>query len=144
VLPLVVVNVLGAVAFAGLYGAAAGARLPAWLLPPLLAGAFVAVTLAWARVERRPRGLDPVRRLGRAALALVAVVVGLPVAVLLPVFWLEARLPLDAAGELHAGPIMALLLVALVLVVAANVAGGLVAVVAALGRRIRGRPAEPR
>jgi hypothetical protein len=137
VLGLVAVNALGAVAFAGLYAAAGAAQIaPAALLGALLV-VFGGVTAMWVRVEHRSRALDPLRRVGRGAIGLVAVLIGLPVAVLMPLFWLESQLPLEAVPGLHLGPIMALLLVALALVAAANAAGAVVAVVLAVGRRWR-------
>ena len=45
--------------------------------------------------------------------ALLAVVIGLPVVVLMPLFWLESQLPPEAVPALHLGPVMALLLVGL-------------------------------
>jgi hypothetical protein len=137
VLGLVAVNALGAVAFAGLYAAAGAAQIaPAALLSALLV-VFVGVTAMWVRVEHRSRALDPIRRVGRGAIGFVTVLIGLPVAVLMPLFWLESQLPLEAVPGLHLGPIMALLLVALALVAAANAAGTVVAVVLAVGRRWR-------
>ena len=62
-------------------------------------------------------------RVGRGAIGLLAVLIGLPVVVLMPLFWLESQLPLEAVPALHLGPVMALLLVALVLVAAVNAAG---------------------
>ena len=57
----------------------------------------------------------------------------------MPLFWLESQLPLEAVPALHLGPVMALLLVALVLVVAVNLVGGLAAVALAIARRWRRR-----
>jgi hypothetical protein len=88
-------------------------------------------------VENRSCALDPLSRIGRGAISLLAVVIGLPVVVLMPLFWLESQLPLDAVPALHIGPVMALLLVALVLVVTVDLLGALVAVAVALGRRWR-------
>ena len=136
-LGLAAVNVLGVVAFAGLY--AAGARAPD--RPAVLIGGlllvFAGVTALWVRVERQPRGLDPLRRLGRAVMGLVAVVIGLPVVVLGPMFWAESKLPLEAVPALHLGPVMALLLVSLTLVAGVNAVGAVVAVALALGQRRR-------
>jgi hypothetical protein len=136
-LALAAVNVLGAVVFAGVYTAGATGRVaPAALLTGVLL-AFVGVTAIWIRVEGRSRTLEPFRRAGRAAMGLLAVVIGLPAVVLMPLFWLERQLPLEAVPELHLGPVMALLLVGLALVVAANVVGGVVAVGLTVGRRWR-------
>jgi hypothetical protein len=141
VLHLAAVNVLGAVVFAGVYALAATARVPRGVFPATLAAAFIGTTALWLRVERRSRGVDPLRRLGRGAAGLVLVVVGLPVAVLLPLFWVESHLPPGAVGALHLGPAMALLLISLVLVVVVNAVGTVMAVAAAVARRWRaGRP----
>ena len=78
-------------------------------------------------------------RVGRGAIGLLAVLIGLPVVVLMPLFWLESQLPPEAVPALHLGPVMALLLVALVLVAAANVLGAVGAIAVALGRRWRRR-----
>jgi hypothetical protein len=134
---LAAVNVLAAVAFAGLYAASGAGRLPPATLLIALPVAFAAATALWVRVENRSCALDPLSRIGRGAIGLLAVVIGLPVVVLMPLFWLESQLPLDAVPALHIGPVMALVLVALVLVVAVNLLGALVAVVVALGRRWR-------
>jgi hypothetical protein len=99
------------------------------------------VTALWVHVEQRSRALEPLRRVGRVAMGLLAVVIGLPVAVLMPMFWLESQLPLEAVPSLNLGPVMALLLVALVLVLAVNGVGAVAAVALAVTRRWRaGRP----
>jgi hypothetical protein len=140
-LALVAVNVLGAVVFAGVYAAGARTGLtPAVLLGGLLL-AFASMTVIWVRVEQRSQALEPFRRVGRIAMGLLAVVIGLPVVVLMPLFWLESQLPLEAVPALHLGPVMALLLVALASIVAVNVAGAVVAVALSIGRRWRaGQP----
>jgi hypothetical protein len=136
---LAAVNVVGAVVFAGLYAAGGSGRVPPVLFVVGLPVVFVAVTALWVRVEGRSRALDPMVRVGRGALGLLAVVIGLPMVVLMPLFWLESQLPLEAVPALHLGPVMALLLVALVLVVAVNLVGGLAAVALAIARRWRRR-----
>ena len=137
-LALAAVNVLGAVVFAGLYAVAGTMRIAPAALAMGLIVAFVGVTALWIRVEQRSRALEPLRRVGRGAIGLVAVVIGLPVAVLMPLFWLESQLPPEAVPFLNLGPVMALLLVALVLVVAVNGVGAVTAVTLAVGRRWRG------
>jgi hypothetical protein len=136
-LALAAVNVLGAVAFAGVYAAGAAAQLAPAPFIGGLALAFAAVTAIWVRAEGRSRALDPFRRIGRGAMGLLAVVIGLPIVVLMPMFWLESRLPLEAVPALHLGPVMALLLVSLALVVGVNAVGAVVAVALSLGRRWR-------
>jgi hypothetical protein len=136
---LAAVNVVGAVVFAGLYAAGGSGRIPPVLFLVGLPVVFVAVTALWVRVEDRSRALDPMVRVGRGAIGLLAVVIGLPIVVLMPLFWLESQLPLEAVPALHLGPVMALLLIALVLVVAVNLVGGLAAVALAIARRWRRR-----
>ncbi len=53
---------------------------------------------------------------------------------------IRGKLPPDAVGGLHLGPTMALVLIGLTLVVAVNVVGAAVTVVAAVSRRWRGAP----
>ena len=65
--------------------------------------------------------------------------IGLPVVVLMPLFYLESYLPLEAVPALHLGPIMALLLVSLAMTVAVNAAGAVVAVALGVGRHWRAR-----
>jgi hypothetical protein len=138
VLALAAVNVLGAVVFAGLYAVAGR-----WPVSPVamaigLSLVFAGMTALWVNVEQRSRALDPWRRIGRVAIGVVAVVIGLPVTVLMPLFWLESQLPPEAVPLLNLGPVMALLLVAVVLVVAVNGAGGIVTLVLGVARRWRG------
>jgi hypothetical protein len=71
------------------------------------------------------------------ALGLVAVVIATPVLVLMPLFWLDTRLPPEAGLNRLLAPIMTLVLVSLVLVVLVNVAGSVVAIAAALADRRR-------
>jgi hypothetical protein len=100
------------------------------------------VTALWVAVEQRSRGLDPFRRVGRGVMALLAVVIGLPIVVLMPLFWLESHLPLEAVPLLNLGPVMALLLVALALVVSMNGIGAVVAGALAVAQRWRARRAR--
>jgi hypothetical protein len=139
VLTLAAVNVLAAVVFAGLYAAGGSGRLPSPVFVVALPVAFVAATVLWVRVEDRSVARDLLSRVGRAVIGLLAVVIGLPIVVLMPLFWLESQLPPEAVPALHLGPVMALLLAALVLVVAVNLVGALTAVAVALGRRWRRR-----
>ena len=77
------------------------------------------------------------RRVGRAALGLIGVVIVIPVIVLLPLFWLESRLPPEAGVERVLAPTMALTLIALVLVALMNVVGAGVQGLRAVGPRSR-------
>lgn len=138
-LPLATANAVGVMLFGALY-ATAGARL-------MSQGAFIAcflvvfglVTTLWVRVEGRHRGLELLSRIGRAAAALVVVVIAVPVVILMPAFWLESQLPPDADFTRHLGPIMVLVLISLALVALANVVGSLIAVTTMLVRRRRRR-----
>ena len=130
-------NAVGVVLFGALY-ALAGARYlsqaPFLLCLALL---FVLVTALWVRVEARHRPLGVVRRLGRAAVGFVVVGIATPMAVLMPLYWLELQLPPEAglAGVLPG--IMALVLIALVLTAAVNAAGAAVVMAVALASRQR-------
>ena len=140
-LGLAAVNVLGVVVFAGLYAAGAQTPIAPAVLIAVLLLVFAGMTALWVGVERQSRGLDPSRRIGRGVMGLLSVVIGLPIVVLMPMFWLESRLPLEAVPALHLGPVMALLLVSLALVVGVNAVGAVVAVALSLGRRWRAGPA---
>ncbi|HKC06892.1 MAG TPA: hypothetical protein VKJ67_08510 [Methylomirabilota bacterium] len=126
-------NALAIVTFALIY-AAGGSR---WLTQggflASLAVFFVSLTALWVYVERtRPGARDVLSRIGRGVLALVAVVIGLPALVLAPLFALQEILPPDAGFADVVRPVMVLLLLALVLVIAMNVAGTVVLVVSGL------------
>jgi hypothetical protein len=143
VLVLAATNLVIVLAFGALYGAA-GARLlsqRAFLVD--LAVLFALLTALWLRVEGgQGRGLDPIRRLGRVAIGLVAVLIGAPVLVLLPLFGLEAILPPGAGPDiLPLAPAMALLLITLALAVVVNLTGGLLLVGTAVVLRVRTRGA---
>jgi predicted outer membrane lipoprotein len=141
VLALAALDVLIGLAFGGLY-AIAGAR---WISQAAfltgLACLFALLTAVWLRVEgRQSGGLEPVRRVGRAAIALVAVLVGAPIAVLLPLFGLEAMLPPDVVSAvLPLAPAMFLVLVALALVVLVHATAGVLLVAVGVLSRGRGR-----
>ncbi len=138
-LALAATNLLIVLAFGALYGVA-GARL-------LSQGTFLRRPRralrppdgAVAPVEgRQGRGLDPIRRLGRVAIGLVAVLIGAPILLLLPLFGLEAMFPPGVGPDiLPLAPAMALLLITLALAVVVNVAGGLLLVGAAVVLRVR-------
>ncbi len=126
-------NALAIMTFALIY-AAGGSR---WLTQggflASLAVFFVSLTALWVYVERtRPGARDVLSRIGRGVLALVAVVIGLPALVLAPLFALQEILPPDAGFADIVRPVMVLLLLALVLVIAMNVAGTVVLVVSGL------------
>ena len=87
---------------------------------------FVLATALWVRTERRHRTLEPLRRVGRVAVGLVVVLAATPMAVLTPLFWLEQQLPAEANFVSALSPVMAAVLLALVLAVLVNAAGGVV------------------
>jgi Flp pilus assembly protein TadB len=133
---LALTNAVGVVLFGALYSAAGAGRLSQAGFVACLGVLFGLVTWLWLRTEARHHALEPLRRVGRVALGLVAVVVATPVLVLMPLFWLDTRLPPEAGLNRLLAPIMTLVLLSLVLVVLVNIAGGIVAIAAALtGRR---------
>lgn len=140
-LPLLVVNVLGALSFGSLYALAGLRRISHDLFLTALTLLFVLLTGLWVRAERQAgAGVPPFRRLGRVVLALAATVVGVPAAVLAPLGSLEGALPPALQGELHLPAVLVLLLASLALVALANLAGGLVAVGHGFARRGRRGP----
>lgn len=138
-LALGLANLVGAVLFAAIYAAAGARYLSQGGFVGCLVLIFGLATVLWVRTESRHAGLGFVRRLGRAAVALVAVLVAVPIVALLPLFWLESALPPETGIAEVVAPAMALVLIALVLVTAMNVVGGLVQGGCALARR----PAAP-
>lgn len=145
VLALAGTNVLVALVFVLIY-AAAGTR---WMTQgAFLAGlvVFFAGSIAlWVRVERpRSATRDPITRIGRVSIALIAVVVGLPAFVLAPLLGLQETLPPAAGFSDVVRPVMVLLLISLIWVCAVNVAGAGVlaatALWAVLTRRSRPGP----
>lgn len=135
------INGLAALAFAAIYAAAGARWLTQWAFLASLAVFFALLTALWTHVERsRPSPRDVLSRVGRDALALVAVIVALPPLALAPLFALQETLPREAGVADVVRPIMVLLLLALGLVVAMNAAGVVVLVVSALRARLARRP----
>ncbi len=135
------INVLAALAFAAIYAAGGSRWLTQWAFLASLAVFFALLTALWVHVERASPGTrDLVSRLGRGALALVLVVIGLPPLALAPLFTLQEALPPEAGVADVVRPIMVLLLLALGLVVAMNAAGFAVLTVSALRARLARRP----
>jgi hypothetical protein len=132
-LALAGIDALAAVGFAVIYAAAGSQRLTQGAFAASLIVFFVAMAAVWVRIERsRPGGRDALSRLGRGGLALLLVVVGLPTVVLTPLFALPDAVHADAGlGDLIRSA-MVLLLIALLLTIALNVAGLAVAAVSAL------------
>jgi hypothetical protein len=134
---LMLTNAVGVVLFGALYSVAGAGRLSQTGFLACLVVLFTLVTWLWLRAESRHRALEPLRRVGRVALGLVAVVITIPVLVLMPLFWLDTRLPAEAGLNRLLAPIMTLVLISLVLVILVNVAGSLVAICASLASRRR-------
>jgi hypothetical protein len=135
-LALGLANLVGAVLFAAIYAAAGARYLSQGAFVTCLVLMFGLATTLWIRTESRHAALGFVARVGRAALALIAILVVVPVAALLPFFWLESALPPEAGMEGVLAPVMALVLIALALVAAMNVVGGLVQGGYAIARRL--------
>jgi hypothetical protein len=123
---LAATNAVGVILFGTLYAFAGARRLPQLAFMSCLLIVFALVTALWVRTEARHRALHPLRRLGRAMVGLVAVIVVTPAAVLMPLFWLEGVLPAEAGMAAALGPIMALVLISLALVMLTNIVGALV------------------
>jgi hypothetical protein len=139
-LNLAVANLGSTLLFIALYAVAAARYLPQAVFLACLPVAFALVTALWVRVEGRHRGLEALRRVGRIAAGLAVVVVGVPVLVLLPLFWLETVLPPAAGMAPVLPPVMTLVLIALALTVLVNVAGAVtITARRALGERRGGR-----
>jgi hypothetical protein len=132
-LPLAGTNALAIVTFALIYAAGGSRWLTQGAFLASLAVFFVSLTALWVYVERtRPGARDVLSRIGRGVLALVGVVIALPALVLTPLFALQEVLPPDAGFADVVRPVMVLLLLALVLVIAMNVAGTVVLAVSGL------------
>ena len=134
------INALGLAVFLSLYVAAA----LRWLsYGAFLTGAVVllgGVTALWVHVEDRGgRARSVLERIGRAAFALVLVVALGPIAVLMPLFALNAQLPPEASLEHVISRTMVLLLVSLGLVVACNLVGAMAQAVRSICARVRRR-----
>lgn len=137
------INLIGAVVFCSIYAAAAGRWLAHGAFLASLIVSFGALTAIWLRVEGA-RGGDIVSRIGTAAAALVALVVGLPVVVLAPLFALQEILPPEAGFHDVTRPAMVLLLISLGLVVAVNAAGVCARAGWAIWARLARRPRSGR
>jgi hypothetical protein len=134
-LPLAATNLVGVVLFAALYATAGVRFMSQAAFLGCLVVIFALVTALWVRVEARHRTIEPLRRLGRGAGGLAAVMVVVPALVLMPAFWLDSQLPAETGFARYLAPIMTLVLIALVLVVLVNVLGAVVVV----GREMLGR-----
>jgi hypothetical protein len=132
-------NGVGVVLFGVLYVTAGLDMLSQAAFLGCLAVLIALVTALWVRTESRHRALGFVRRVGRAAFGLAAVVLVTPPLVLMPVFWLDSILPPEAGAAWLPGRVMVVVFIALGLVALTNVVGVLAIVVGTLrGRRPRG------
>jgi hypothetical protein len=123
---LAAANLLGVALFGTLYVVAGLRYMSQAAFLSCLALLFAVVTTLWLRIEAQHQHLQPARRFGRVAAGLVAVVIAVPIAVLMPVFWLDAQLPVEAGLRSRRGAVMVVVLIALVLTLLVNVVGGLV------------------
>ena len=125
-LALILADVVGVVLFGTLYAVAGAGWLAQAGFVPCLIVFFVLVTAIWVRTEARHRDRDGLARFGRAAFGLAAVLVGTPIMILMPLFWLDTQLPPETGVRAALAPIMTLVLVSLVLVTLSNLVGGMV------------------
>ena len=125
-LVLAAANLLGVALFGTLYVVAGLRYMSQAAFLACLVVLFALVTALWLRVERQHRHLQPTGRVGRVVAGLVAVLIAVPIAVLAPVFWLDAQLPVEAGLHTRRGAVMVVVLIALVLTLLVNVAGGVV------------------
>jgi hypothetical protein len=130
-------NVVGAVLFGAVYATAGAQLMSQRAFLACLVVIFVLVTALWIRVEARHRELGFVRRVGRVAAGLVIVVTVVPMLVLVPAFWLDSQLPAEARFTRLLGPLMTIVLIALMLVLVANAVGGVFALARAAVTRLR-------
>lgn len=135
---LAATNLVGVILFVAVYAAAGARYLSQSGFLAALAVLFVLVTGLWLRTEARHQALEPLRRVGRAAVGLLLVLIGVPVVVLLPLFWLESVLPPEAGIDRVLAPVMTLLLIGLALIVLVNALAALVVIARGVVRR--GRP----
>jgi hypothetical protein len=138
---LAVTNAVGVLLFGTLY-AVAGAR---WLSQTAFLACllllFALVTALWITVERRQgAGRGGLARVGRIAFGVAIVSLAVPIVVLMPLFWLESRLPPDAALSSLLAPVMTIVLIALSLTALVNVIGSLLAAALTAVGSHRGRP----
>jgi hypothetical protein len=136
-LALIAIDLIGTLAFATLYAAGASTFLAQRSFLLSLLALFLLLSVLWFRVERWQNGsLEMVRRVGRAAFGLLAAIAVAIVAVLLPLFWLEARLPPEAGMTRLSALAMASLLFAFVHLALVHVVCSLVIVAAAVAKRL--------
>ena len=131
---------VGVVLFGTLYAAAGARYLSQDGFLGCLVVLFALVTWLWIRTEARHRALEPLRRIGRMTLGLVAALIAVPMITLMPLFWLDAKLPPEAGLSSFLAPAMSVVLISIALVVLVNITGGIVIG----GRALLGGPRSPR
>lgn len=136
-LVLAAANTVGVVLFAALYAAAGAGFMGQGAFLLCLVLLFGLVTALWVRTEARHRHLDPLARLGRAAVGIVLVIVATPIVVLMPLFWLDTKVPPEAGLNRALAPVMTLVLISLALIILANFIGAAIAAARALVGRVR-------
>jgi hypothetical protein len=136
-LALAAANAVGVVLFGAVYALAGTRRLSQTAFLACLMVIFGLVTALWIRTESRHRMLHPARRLGRATVSLIVVIIVTPAAVLMPLFWLEGVLPPETGAGAVLAPAMTLVLISLVLIVLTNLVG-LAVILGGLVFRARG------
>lgn len=125
-LALATANAVGVVLFGTVYALAGTRRLSQAAFLGCLVIVFALVTALWVWTETPRRAMHPARRVGRATVGLVAVVVATPMVVLMPLFWLERTLPPEAGVGSVLAPVMSLVLISLTLVVLVNLVGSVI------------------
>jgi hypothetical protein len=126
-LALVTANLVVVVLFGVLYAVTAARYLPQAGFLICLPVLFALATTMWVRTEARHGGREPLARIGRIAAGLVIALIGVPVAVLVPLFWLDSMLPPEAGLARVLPGTMTLVLIVLAITVLVNLAGALVA-----------------
>ena len=134
---LAAANAVGVVLFGVLYAVAGAGLLSQRAFLLCLGVLFLLVTVVWTWAERRHHRLAVLARIGRAAAGLLVVVLATPMVVLMPLFWLDTRLPEDAGLRAILAPIMTVVLVSLVLVALTNIVGSIAASVLGFRRQRR-------
>ena len=142
-LRLAAIDVFAILVFGAIYTAGAVRLLSQAAFLAALALGFAGAIALWVRTERAPvRTADPIARLGRGIAGLLLAVIGVPGAVLTPLFALQAQLPPEAGLDDVIARVMVLLLPCVALAVAMNLVGAcVIAATALVGRR---RVAAPR
>jgi hypothetical protein len=120
-------DAMGVAVFSLIYAAGAKGLLTQGAFLTGLVTCFVGLTALWVRAERsRGPARDPLSRAGRIAGGLLLASITVPGVILMPLFFLNERLPPEAGLAPMLGPVMFILLVSLALILLVNAAGVLV------------------